>query len=123
MSFIRFLALLPLLAATGFAASIFVSHYQGTVSTLNFEDWGNGTYTLTPNTTLSIGGQPSWLTWDSTSRTIYVPDETAIFAPGSLTAIKATTNGALSELARTSAPGGAVANVLYGNNSYVATAL
>lgn len=121
-NFKSFCGVLPLLLGLGCAANIFVSHYQGTVSSLNFVSAAGGTYSLTPNSTLTIGGQPSWLTWNSTTRTLYVSDETAYFAPGSITAVSAATNGGLSQLARATAVGGAVANVLYGNGNYIAIA-
>lgn len=121
MGFKHLLAVFPWLLNTGYTATIFVSHYQGTVSSLNFIANSNGTYSLTPNSTVTIGGQPSWITWDSTNRIVYAADETS-FGSGSITSISAAQNEVLKELARPAAPGGAVANVIYGNGSYIASA-
>lgn len=113
--------LLLLLLGCAQAANIFVSHYSGTISTLNFNSDSDGTYSLTTNSSVTVGGQPSWMTWDSATRTIYASDETT-FGSGSLTAISASTNGGLEQLAKATASGGGVANVLYGNDRYVAIA-
>lgn len=115
------LILVLVLSGFGHAANIFVSHYSGTISTLNFNLEGDGTYSLSTNNSITIGGQPSWMTWDSASRTIYASDETT-FTRGSLTAVSAAINGDLTQLAKASAPGGGVANVIYGNGGYVAIA-
>lgn len=109
------------LSGFGHSANIFVSHYSGTISTLNFDLPSDGTYSLSINSSIAIGGQPSWMTWDSVSRTIYASDETT-FGSGSLTAVSAASNGGLTQLAKAVAPGGGVANVIYGNGGYVAIA-
>lgn len=111
--------ILPSLLRTCFAANIFVSHYQGTISSLTFN---TATNELTANSSLAIGGQPSWMSWNPTTQTIYVADETAYFGSGSLTAVSAAANGGLTQLAKATAPQGAVANVLYGNGDYIASA-
>ena len=115
------LTVLQLMLCTGFAANIFVSHYSGTINTLTFNPTNDGNYSLVLNISLTIGGQPSWITWDAASRTIYASDETSP-GNGSLTAISAATDGSLTQLARATAIGGGVANVLYGNGGYVAIA-
>ncbi|KAH8599584.1 Lactonase, 7-bladed beta-propeller-domain-containing protein [Bisporella sp. PMI_857] len=98
-------------------ANIFVSHYSGTVNTLTFSP---ATNSLTLNSSLRIGGQPSWLHWDLASRTLYAPDETS-FGSGSLTAVSAANDGKLSQIGKSTAPLGAVACVLYGGG-YIAIA-
>lgn len=113
-----FVLLSALLEITS-AANIFVSHYQGTITNLNLNTDGS-TYTLTTNNTLTIGGQPSWLTWDSKSRTLYASDETSS-GSASLWSVSAGTDGKLSLLGKSSAPLGSVHNTLYGNG-YIALA-
>jgi hypothetical protein len=120
-SFNRLVTVLPLLLSFGHAANIFVSHYTGTITNLNFDLESNGTYSLSTNNSIKIGGQPSWMTWDASSRTIYASDESG-FGSASITAVSAATNGGLSQLAKATAPLGAVANVLYGNGGYIASA-
>ena len=114
---IRSLWMLPALLDAVCAINIFVSHYQGTVQSLTLTPTSGG-YTLTTNGTVTIGGQPSWLTFDSANRVLYVSDEGN---NGSLTSVTAATDGGLKQLGHCSAPGGAVANVLYGNKGYVAS--
>ncbi len=108
------LVLLPALLEVADAANIFAAHYSGTVNTLTL----TSSNTLAVNTSLTIGGQPSWMTYDSSSRTIYVSDETT-YGSGSISAVSAATNGKLSLLGKAAAPGGGVANTLYGGG-YVA---
>jgi hypothetical protein len=103
------------------AANIFVSHYSGTVNSLTLTESITGTYSLTLNTSLSIGGQPSWLTWDSSSRTLYIPDETSYFTAYSWS-VSAATNGGFTQTGKATAVAGGVASVLYGNRQYLATA-
>ena len=114
----RSLGLLPALLDAACAINIFVSHYQGTVQSLTLTPTSSGGYTLTTNGTVTIGGQPSWLTYDSEGRVLYVSDEGN---SGSLTSVTAGTDGSLKQLGHCSAPGGAVANTLYGNKGYVAS--
>jgi len=121
MYYVYQLTILQLLLCTGFAANIFVSHYSGTINTLTFNPTNDGNYSLALNTSLRIGGQPSWMTWDAANRTIYASDETSP-GNGSLTAVSAATNGSLTQIARATAIGGGVANVLYGDGGYVAIA-
>src|SRR6187402_1853863 len=116
VSFNLCFALLPALLEVARAANIFAAHYSGTVNTLTL----SSTNSLTLNTSLTIGGQPSWMTYDSSSRIIYVSDETS-FGSGSISAVSAATNGHLSLLGKAPATGGGVANVLYGEG-YVAIA-
>ncbi|KAG0650147.1 putative 6-phosphogluconolactonase [Hyphodiscus hymeniophilus] len=116
-----FLLLSPLLTSSH-GANLFVSHYSGTVYTLTLSNNSDGAYSLTLNTSLYIGGQPSWLTWDSSTRTLYIPDETEYFGTPNAWSVAAATNGALSLTGKATAIGGGVANTLYGNHQYLATA-
>ena len=115
---VRLFGLLPALLDVVSAVNIFVSHYQGTVQSLTLTATSGGAYTLTTNGTVTIGGQPSWLTWDSPNRVLYVADEGN---SGSVTSVTAGTDGSLKKLGQCSAPGGAVANTLYANGGYIAS--
>ena len=102
-----------------FAANILVSHYQGTVQSLTLIETGDS-YTLTANSSVSLGGQPSWMTFDSSSRTIYASDEMG-FGSASVWAVSVAADGTLSQIGKASAPLGSVHNTLYGNG-YLAQA-
>jgi hypothetical protein len=115
------LVLLSLFTSAALAANIFVSHYSGTVNSLTLTEPTTGTYSLALNTSLYIGGQPSWLTWDSASRTLYIPDETSYFTAYSWS-VSAAANGGFTQTGKATAVAGGVASVLYGNGQYLATA-
>jgi 6-phosphogluconolactonase (cycloisomerase 2 family) len=69
---------------------------------------------------LTLGGQPTWMTWNSTSRTIYVSDES--YASGYVAAVSAGTDGSLTLQGKAPATAQAVANCQYGNGGYIAVA-
>lgn len=115
------LGILPALLDVASSANIFAAHYSGTINSLTLTSSSSGAYSLTLNSSLSIGGQPSWMTWDSASRTIYMPDETG-WGSASSFAVSAATNGKFTLLGKaTGLPLGGVANVVYGSG-YIATA-
>jgi 6-phosphogluconolactonase (cycloisomerase 2 family) len=110
---------LPALLDVSHGANIFVSHYSGTVSSLTLTETSGGGYNLATNKSVSIGGQPSWLTWDSGSRTLYVSDEGN--SGTSVTAVSAAANGGMTQLGKSPATAGAVANCQYGGGAYLAS--
>lgn len=110
------LGMLSALLSTGNAANIFVSHYSGTVYSLTLTG-----STLSQNSTVQLGGQPSWMTFNSTDRTLYVSDETG-YGSASVWSVAAATTGGLKQTGKASAPLGAVANVQYGSGKYLASA-
>jgi 6-phosphogluconolactonase (cycloisomerase 2 family) len=116
----------PLLLATVLldlvgAINIFVSHYQGTVQTLTLTPQSDGSYSLETNGTVTVGGQPSWMTFDPESRTIYNSDETG-WGSGTLTSVSAAADGSLSLSGKaTGVAVGGVHNTLYGDG-YIAVA-
>ena len=115
----HFIAALSLGAV--FASNLFVSHYSGTVNTLTLTESLNGSYSLKLNTSLTTCGyQPSWLTYNSSIRTLYCTDEFG-FGTATLISISAATNGSLTQLVKVTAMTGGVANGLYGNG-YIAIA-
>lgn len=115
----RPLVLLSAWVEIALASNIFVSHYQGTVQSLNLDSNG-GSYTLTQNSSVTLGGQPSWLTFDSSSRILYAADETGS-GSASVWSVAAATNGKLTQSGKASAALGSVHNALYGSG-YLAQA-
>ncbi|KAF2456397.1 Lactonase, 7-bladed beta-propeller-domain-containing protein [Lineolata rhizophorae] len=103
------------------AATLFASHYSGTVHTLTLD----GSSLSISNTIEACGGMPSWLTYDAPGKTLYCSDETWIFGNGSISSIAVADDGSLTETANAPTIGGDVANVLYGGDdgrSYIAIA-
>ncbi|KAF8848645.1 3-carboxy-cis,cis-mucoante lactonizing enzyme [Acephala macrosclerotiorum] len=114
------LGLLAALVRTGNAANIFASHYSGTIYSLTLTGSGSS-YTLTQNSFVAVGGQPSWMMFNSTERTLYISDETGSGSE-QVVSVAAATNGGLKLSGKASAPLGAVANVQYGGENYLASA-
>ncbi len=103
--------LLALPGALG--ANLFVSHYNGNIYALSY----TAPSTLTLTHTLKAGGQmPSWLTFDSTSRTLYVTDESGATGGSTLTAISAGTDGSLKVSSTGRSNGGELHSTLYGGS-------
>lgn len=103
-----------LLASAGAnAANLFVSHFEGEVSTLSLTTTDNATYSLNVTSSSTGCGQlPSWLTLDSDSETLYCTDEWWN-EDSTVTAISLGPDGALTDTVQTVAEGGAVHNTLY----------
>lgn len=108
------LLLLSLLPDISSAVNIFASHYSGTINVLTLTGSGGAGYNLTLNNSLTVGGQPSWMTFDPSSRTIYSSDETG-FGSAAITAVTVTTAGGLTLIGKENAPLGGVHNGLYGD--------
>ncbi|CZT04512.1 hypothetical protein WAI453_011540 [Rhynchosporium graminicola] len=112
----------PVLFNVVACANLFAAHYSGTINSLTFIPSSSGAASLTLNTSLTIGGQPSWMTWDSASRTIYMPDESGSGRSSLSFAVSAAKDGKLALLGKASGlPLVGVANVVYGSG-YIATA-
>ena len=71
------------------------------------------------NSSVTTGGQPSWLTWDPVNRNLYAPDESN---SGGIYSVAAAANGGLKNTGHGSAPASGVANALYGGGNYIAQA-
>jgi hypothetical protein len=109
------------LGGTISAVNLFVSHFSGNIVTLSLTANG-GSYSLTQSSTLSVGGQPSWITYDPSTRTIYVSDEMG-YQSAYLTALSASSSGVLSVSGKTTnITFGAVASGLYGGGNFIANA-
>lgn len=106
------------------AANLLVSHFSGGVYSLTY---GSNNLTISSSTT-GCGGQPSWITYDSASTSLYCFDESGGYAnsPGGVvSSYKIGSNAAatLSGTAKTS--GGEVHGWLYGGSdgrSFLSTA-
>ncbi|KAL6706618.1 hypothetical protein ACN47E_005374 [Coniothyrium glycines] len=114
--------LLPLFGGAASAANLWVTHYSGTINYLTFS--GNS-LTLTKST--STGNTlPSWITYDSAGKALYIPDEFFYGGSGgSLVSFAIGNNGTLTPSGRAPTPQGAVATTLYGGSdgkSYIANA-
>lgn len=112
--------LIPLFGGVATAANLYASHYSGTINLLAFS---GSSLTLT-SSTKSGNSMPSWLTYDSAGKALYVPDEN-YGSTGTLTSFSIGSNGALTQSGKATAPGGAVANCVYGGSdgrSFIANA-
>lgn len=114
---------LPTLLGTGAgAATLYASHYSGTINTLSLD--GNN---LSLVTSVSTGNRlPSWITYDSVGKALYVPDEVFYgVSAGNLASFSIGVDGALSATGTRSTAMGVVASTLYGGQdgrSYIANA-
>ena len=76
---------------------------------------------MTANSSLYVGAQPSWLTFNSTTRTLWVSDE--YWGSASIFTVNAARNGALTQASKTpAAVNGAVASGQYGAGKFLASA-
>jgi hypothetical protein len=115
------LALLSVGLASATATKLYATHYSTkSVYTLSLDRASDGSYALTQASSLeTCGTYPSWVTFDSATRTLYCSDEYGWkneneSVNGSLTALAAAADGLLSEIAVTgTAPGSGVHNVIY----------
>lgn len=115
------LAVMALAQVTA-GVNIFVSHFSGTISTLSLNTYNNGaSYSLEANSSLYVGAQPSWMTFNSTTRTLYISDE--YWGNAYIFTVNAARNGQLTQAGKTSAAvNGAVASGLYGGGKFLANA-
>ncbi|CAL5874991.1 uncharacterized protein PFLUO_LOCUS9294 [Penicillium psychrofluorescens] len=99
-------------AALAAPSHLWATHYNGNVYTLTL----SGDAFSVTDTRKTCGDLPSWLTFDSHTRTLYCSDESGTSDPsthGSLTAYHAAADGVLHELATTETIGGGVNSVIY----------
>ncbi|KAJ4982751.1 hypothetical protein SVAN01_11756 [Stagonosporopsis vannaccii] len=104
------------------AATLYASHYSGTINTLYLD--GN---TLRLVNSTSTGNKlPSWITYDSVGKTLYVPDEVFYGASsGNLASFSISSDGVLNAARRGPTAMGIVATSLYGGpegRSFIANA-
>lgn len=103
-----------LLASAGAkAANIFVSHFEGEVSTLSLNSTNNATYSLdVSSSSTDCGRLPSWLTLDSASGTLYCTDEWWE-DDSTVSALSLGADDAVTDTVQATAFGGAVHSTLY----------
>ena len=114
--------LVALLSSSASATTLYASHYSGTINTLNFD---SNTLTIA-NSTSTGNTLPSWLTYDSSEKALYIADEVFYGASsGNLVSFSVGSNGALGETGKVPTAMGAVATALYGGangRSFIANA-
>jgi hypothetical protein len=114
--------LLPLFGSVANAANLWATHYSGTLNYLTFNE-----KSLTLSSSSKIGNNlPSWITYDSAGKALYVPDE-VFYGPstGSLVSFSIGNNGSVTTTGKGVTPQGVVANALYGGadgKSFIANA-
>jgi outer membrane protein assembly factor BamB len=93
------------------AAALYATHYSGTINTLNFN-----ANTLTLANSSSTGNTlPSYITYDSPSRALYIADEVFYGASsGNLASFVINSDGALKANGKGPTALGVVATSLYG---------
>ena len=112
--------LFSLLLAPLHAAELFVSHYSGSIYSLNL----NGNQLSIASTLRAGGGMPSWLTLDSENRILYVTDESQ-FGGAVLTALAVQADGSVKSIAAPKSPGAELHSAFYGGSNgkgFLATA-
>ncbi len=117
LSLFFLVGLIPFVVST----NLFATHYSGTVSVLSLTSSGSSYNLNTVSTLKACGGQPSWLTFDSSRRVLYCSDETG--NGGTLTAFNAASSGALTQTAKVGGINSGVHSTLYGDgNNFIAIA-
>jgi 6-phosphogluconolactonase (cycloisomerase 2 family) len=114
---------LSLLAGQALAARLYTSHYSGRISLLDLTE-SAGQYTRSETQTLNTGFLPSWLTYDASSRMLYLSDEGPP-ANGYLSAFAADGTGRLTLSANATEHPSGVDNSQYGGpygKSFIAIA-
>ncbi|KAI4612938.1 hypothetical protein J4E80_006993 [Alternaria sp. BMP 0032] len=114
--------LLPLFGTAASAANLWATHYSGTINYLSFNS-----NALTLSSSASTGNKlPSWITYDSAGKALYIPDE--VFqgqGGGNLVSFSTGANGNVTSIGKGSTPQGVVATTLYGGpdgKSFIANA-
>lgn len=103
------------------AATLYASHYSGTINSLNL----NGNSLTIANTTSTGNSLPSWITYDSVGKALYIPDENFMGSSGGNLASFSINNGALKAGGKGPTAQGVVATTLYGGadgRSFIANA-
>jgi 6-phosphogluconolactonase (cycloisomerase 2 family) len=104
---------LPFLISLTAATNLFATHYDGNIYTLSLDSGKSLSITSSLKT---CGDAPSWLTLDSSTRTLYCSDHSGnAIVNGSLTSYSVDQNGRLVELAKTQDVGAAVHSTIYGS--------
>lgn len=101
----RHLLFISLAAAT----NLYATHYDGNIYSLSLSG-----SSLSITSSLKTCGDPSWLTFDSSTRTLYCSDHAGdATVNGSLSSYAVDSNGRLTELAKVADVGAAVHSAIY----------
>ena len=106
-------------AGTAIASeTLFVSSYAGAVTTLRLNQDQSGMYSLN-NVSVDFGcsPNPSWMTLDKPSNTLYCIGEGLATPNGSINAFSVDSHGKLAQLSTAEAPNGPVYGGLYGTEN------
>lgn len=114
--------LLPLIGGVASAANLWATHYSGTINYLDLSD-----NALTLSRSSPTGNKlPSWITYDSAGKALYIPDEVFYGATGgNLVSFSVGANGSVNATGKGATPLGVVATALYGGpdgRSFIANA-
>ena len=113
--------LLPLFGSIAAAQDLYATHYSGTVNHLVY----SGTSLTLKSSTKSGNVLPSWITYDSTSKQLFVPDENWNAKTGNTVSFSIGADGVATQNGKATTPSGVVATTLYGGadgKSYLANA-
>lgn len=103
--------LFPLFGGVANAANLWATHYSGTINYLTF---GGNALTLSSSTKTG-NNLPSWITYDSAGKALYIPDEVFYGPPtGTLVSFAIGNDSSLKSIGTGTTPQGVVANALYG---------
>ncbi len=103
----RYLPFISLAAAT----NLYATHYDGNIYSLSLD--GENSLSIT-SSLKTCGDGPSWLTFDSPTRTLYCSDHAGdATVSGSLSSYTVDKDGRLTELAKTADVGAAVHSAMY----------
>lgn len=115
--------LLPLFSGAAAATNLYATHYSGSINHLTFN---NDSLNLVSS---EKTGQtlPSWITYDSVGKKLYIPDENFVDPTSSalLVSYSVDAKGALTKAGSTTTPRGGVSTVLFGGKdgrSFIANA-
>jgi 6-phosphogluconolactonase (cycloisomerase 2 family) len=103
---------LPFIISLATATNLYATHYDGNIYTLSLDSGNSLSITSSLKT---CGDAPSWLTFDSSTRTLYCSDHSGnATINGSLSSYSVHHDGRLTELAKTLDMGAAVHSIIYG---------
>lgn len=103
---------LPFCISLAAATNLYTTHFDGTIYTLSLDSGNSLSITSSLKT---CGAAPSWLTFDSSTRTLYCSDHSGnAIINGSLSSYFVHQDGRLAELAKTLDVGAAVHSIIYG---------
>jgi hypothetical protein len=113
--------LFPLFSGLASAATLYATHYSGTLNQLTF----NGNSLTLTSSVPTNNRLPAWITYDGPGKAIYVPDENFYGGPGTLVSFTINADGSLTQSGKVTTDAGVVAATLYGGadgRSFIANA-